>query len=89
MSEEAGNPFQQRLERVFVLCFQRVEKPENSNPSLSATESVSLIICYLPAQIARIWPENRDFLRNQRITIAPMIPRLAPDSLKATVAVPF
>jgi hypothetical protein len=39
--------------------------------------------------IARIWPENHDSPSNQRITFPATVPHLFPDSLNATVAVPF
>jgi hypothetical protein len=52
--------------------------------SLFSLESV----IYQP-QLAPIWPENHDSSSNQRITFPVTVPHLFPNSLNATVAVPF
>ena len=52
--------------------------------SLSPLESA---IYWSP--IARIWPENHDSSSNQRITFPATVPHVFPNSLNATVAVPF
>jgi hypothetical protein len=62
---------------------------EGSNPSLSATESISFRICYLIGQTSPHLAGNHDSSSNQRITFPAAVPHLFPNSLNATVAVPF